>query len=893
MIFKKSKKGIFNKMLVCTAMLFAGVLASCGGGGNNNSKPQGGDVSTPGSSEVVDNTYAVNWEVDEHATVAVTGYDSLPAKIEKDKTITFTVSLDSGYEIGTVKANKTKLVAKNGSYSTKIVGATTITVTALEQVDKVEVTTKPTKLTYFVGDAVDTTGMVVEVTYKTNRKEAIEKGPEGYAISPATFIGGETSFKVIYGDYEVEVPLAQRVEYKVVIDPNGGTLSDTYLAKLTAFNLNNYDVSDKGVVSFTHFKDLTRPVTLPTKDEITYENHNFLGWGTAATTINNDTTESVYAVAQWQAELVAITEASLAVENDTPYLIVKGTYKLADEVYLYLYEGNKKISLKGDTYTNTGDAGAALEVKFDLNRLVNAKAEDGSSFEGAWMDIRFNASLGEQEESMEIAIASITIDMASKIKQGGHVFTFADYEGKLKVYYNMVHIEYSVRFGAEDGTDGKVDYLYIEGTTASDYYGKAIRVSWFAGSETAPDGSAIDAEGHFVIKVPLTKIPVKTDAFAHVEIISSLTEETPTSLYGGTNTNLAVNSCTTEIPATPDKPLSNSIAYVSEVDGLTTYVGNKWDGLMLYRVDERRSYQVTEVTLEKVDTVVYYVVKGTSKGYTQDELAYHINFQHNSDADGVSWDYVWGETGTPEAEQTFPATLADDGTFVVKVPVSTLLSDLYADNTAPWVLTVHAGPVADEVVSDLKAPIVNRYFSDGKVQYSLRKDGTTWDIASLVMEPATAQKILTEKAEVAVVENKVLLTISGSSMNYTKAELEAMNVYVDFQQNEVYSNWQGNWARFSELERTFTVQEDGTWTLVIDITNLNPYLYTGQLTFGEIPVNDKGEPTPSDMKVPESFETTVECNGKSYKVFEVAGSGNDYECWGCVGIEVATVEAAQ
>ncbi len=892
MIFKKSKKGIFNKMLVCTAMLFAGVLASCGGG-NNNSKPQG-DVSTPNSGEVVDNTYAVTWDVAEHATVAVTGYESLPAKVEKGQTITFTISLDSGYEIGTVKANKTKLVEKNGSYSTKIAGATTITVTVLEQVEKVEVTTNPTKLTYFVGDAVDTTGMVVEVAYKTGRKETIEKGPEGYAISPATFIGGETEFTVIYGDYEVKVPLEQRVEFKVVIDPNGGTLSSTYLAKLAAFSLNNYEVSDKGVVSFTHYKDLTRPVTLPTKDDVTYENHIFLSWGTTATTISNDTTESIYAVAQWQAELVTITEASLVLENDTPYLIVKGTYKLADEVYLYLYEGNDKVSLKGDTYTNTGEAGAPLEVKFDLNRLVNAKTEDGKSYETKWMDIRFNAKLGEgQEESMEIAVDSITIDMSTKIKQGGHVFTFANYEGKLKVYYNTIHMEYSLRFGAEDGADGKkVDYLYIEGTTASDYYGKVISISWYAGSETEPDTSAIDAEGKFVVKVPLTKIPVKTDAFAHVKILASL-EEGAEVLYGAKETNVLINNCLTELPATPDKPLPNSISYVG-TDGVTAYAGNKWDGLMLYRQDESRSYQMTEVTLEKDDAgVIYYVIKGTSKGYTQDDLALYISFQHNSNCDGISWDTVWGEK-EEEAAKSFSATLAEDGTFVVKVPVSTLLSEIYGESTDKWVLTVHARIAAEKTLSDVKVPIINLPLSDGKIMYSLLRvdgDGTgkTWNVSSLVMEPATAKQIITQSVDVAVVGEKVMMTISGSSMNYTKAELEALAVNFDFQENEVYTEFkQDDWTRHKDLPTVLTAQEDGTWTLEIDVTGLNPYLYTGHLSFGDLNGKD-----PADLKVPASFEKTVECNGKSYKVFEVAGSAKDYECWGCVAIEVATIEAAQ
>ena len=97
---------------------------------------------------------------------------------------------------------------------------TTINVTVEKVVKSIEITTAPDKLTYFDGEAVDTTGMVVTATYENGDVEAVTD----YTIEPETLSAGDTSFTVVYQDKEAVVNLEDTVEYTVTIDPNGETI---------------------------------------------------------------------------------------------------------------------------------------------------------------------------------------------------------------------------------------------------------------------------------------------------------------------------------------------------------------------------------------------------------------------------------------------------------------------------------------------------------------------------------------------------------------------------------------------------------------------------------------------------------------------------------------------
>lgn len=80
---------------------------------------------------VVETTYDVTWDVDEHATVTATGYETLPETLTVGTPVVFSVEVDEGWEIDSVgPANAVTKIGDN--YSFTVAGDITITVTTKE-----------------------------------------------------------------------------------------------------------------------------------------------------------------------------------------------------------------------------------------------------------------------------------------------------------------------------------------------------------------------------------------------------------------------------------------------------------------------------------------------------------------------------------------------------------------------------------------------------------------------------------------------------------------------------------------------------------------------------------------------------------------------------------------
>ena len=103
-----------------------GALAGCNSG---EKKPQ------PSSQESI--VYcALTWKVAEHAKVTVEGYDDLPSQVEEDTAISFTVQVDEGYEVDSVKANNKKVSFKNEKYTVGITRDTEIIIEVSQAITK-------------------------------------------------------------------------------------------------------------------------------------------------------------------------------------------------------------------------------------------------------------------------------------------------------------------------------------------------------------------------------------------------------------------------------------------------------------------------------------------------------------------------------------------------------------------------------------------------------------------------------------------------------------------------------------------------------------------------------------------------------------------------------------
>ena len=722
------KKG--RKLIVTTlsmlALIGVGAGALIGCGGNKQSGP---------SSEDVKRTFALTWTVGEHASVNVEGHDDLPSTVPADTAISFTVTVDAGYAVDSVKANNKKVSLKNDKYTVGVTKDTTIVIAVSEAVSDLRVTTPATKLSYIAGEEIDLTGMVVKVTLGTGEDKVLEYGGnDGYTVYPTVFEGGETSFEITYKKLSITVNLNEVVQYKVVIDANGGQFSDSYLANLEGRHLNNYKHTND-VIEFTYYNNLTSSVPMPKEGDVYKEKYALTGWSYEEASISNNTAANVEAKASWQFQLVKLSSCKLVVESNVPYLVINGTFNAANEVYLYLYEGNAHVELKGDTYT--GSFNENFEVKFDLTRL----SEKGESYEGKWMDIRFNAKMGEIEESMEIfvnATSTIEVDSGEKVSVDGIAYAFATYDQKLKVYFQQVTLSYQFLGHSEVVGGVTKDFLRISGTTKnSEHFNKYVNISvWNGSGETEGYGANIDASGNFTVEYDLTDFAsiLKTNIFFHITIYEDNTKGTI--VWGGTSTNIAISTVFTSMPALPKKlgDIHHAAKYIGS-DGLSYYIGYAWDGLMLYIIDEGHEINPLMAKVEEREGVVYYVVSGTCTGYTSDTFLYGFYFQHINNLDGLGEGDVYDN---PAVDQH--ATVDASGNFEMVCPVSTLITPSFkAATDAKWGLIAkyYIGDkkeATDRIEVKAEAFSEDTITKDG-VRYSVFANSTsTWNIDCLVLE---------------------------------------------------------------------------------------------------------------------------------------------------------------
>lgn len=673
--------------------------------------------------------FKLTWNVDPNATVKVEGVDELPSELGKDSSLIFTVTVKDGFSLDKVKVNSKRVNPdKEGKYSVTVTGNTDISITAIEEVSELLVEKAPDKLLYFAGEQLDLTGMVVKAKYKTGREAVLEKGRDGYETDITDFVGGETSFKVLFGSLEAEVKLDEVVKYKATIDSKGGVIFDSYIDNLTSMSLAHFTVSDdKDVISFAFLNDLPTKIELPKAEEISKENNKFIGWDDNKA-ITNDVKQSVVKSAKWQPELIKVTKLELKVEDDTPYMILTGEYLSSTSVALFLYEGNAKVQLVGDIYT--GEAGQPFNAKFDLTRLVDARTDDGSTFEGKWMDIRFLAgdvSNPKECDNMELFDdGSIEIDTSSKIKVKSITYLFATYNNAIKVYYKAAQTDYTVSFATIEG----IDYLVIDGLVVDKAFAnKVLAISWWEGYESEKRFADIDADGNFTLNIPLADFVLNTNYFAHLHILDSRDSET--NLLGDGDHNLLVADCNTEFePVDLGGDVHHAIRY-ENADHVAYYCGYAWDGLMMYVRDEDTafSFNVGNVDVESDDNGAYYVINGTFTGNIAKAVV-QIDFQHYSPweddypGDSFNWQTI--------NHVDVPATDLGEGKFAVRVKVD----DSLAINGRSCCYLVHAGVGGK---SDFKAYVTSSEVTYNGFKYSLNNNvnKNSWDngVACLIVVP--------------------------------------------------------------------------------------------------------------------------------------------------------------
>lgn len=603
------KRVLWFVVFALTLIMSIGIAAAChkDDGGSNS-----GDSVT------------VEWQLS-HASVSVDDYTTPPESVPSGTKLTFTVTPDSGYEVDNVKVNNRTIAAgREDKYSATIRDNSVISVATQPVIDELAITTMPDTTVYYQGQEVDTTGMVVEVTYATGETKTLTEDEYTVVYTDGAFFGlGDTSFAVRYRGVESEPVEIPAVEVLITIDPAGGTLAEEYLTALEAnTEIKNYAQDpDTGVITFS-FATLENAIALPTADQWTRGEEGdftFSGWTGGATEIAAGTEESKTLTANYLAALLKLdrvyyaneTESTEDGEEEVPYLIIEGTFVAAKEAYLFLYEGNDKVELKGTTIggpdTKRGDE---FVLKFDMRKLVEAQ------YLGKWMDIKFVAQEGDREEVQEINVDEYPegfVDTAQILVNGKYAYSFQTYDGgngrMLKALYsNYFKNEYTMT--ASQDSDGK-PVITISGEVSTEYAGKTACIDIELGGIHEYFG-VIGNDGKYTVTINLDSYALDTDGYFHFRIVESA-ENSGAVIQKDGDGNLLNSGCQNTDLVNMNFGLieNNGALTVSNKDGSKVfYVGfGKWGGIVVRGRNE--AIVTTGVTLEMKDGKPCLVVEGT------------------------------------------------------------------------------------------------------------------------------------------------------------------------------------------------------------------------------------------------------------------------------------------
>lgn len=854
-----------------------------------------------------DTQRTITWEVPTQATVKVEGYDELPEKVKDGTQLSFTITCTNGYEVDTVKNSGKNVTARDGKYTVSITADTTIAVTVKQQIQSINVTKNPTKLTYLAGESLDKAGMEVEVEYVGGAKQTLQEADYRivYPTASATaFYRGDASFKVSYqGKESADVALTAPVEAKVTINPVAGKIAESVI---TAWQnneaLHEFAVAEEtGIVSFT-YAELSEPITLPTgnnlpkRDDLGNINFTFVGWAavegdtiTGLTSITVENRNSLEIEAQYNADLVTFKAADLKMVGEVPTLEVTFTAEAMSGAYLFLYEGNQKFSVKGDAVTQTsGD----IKVDFDLRKLAAAKSEDGASFAGAWMDIRIALDVNGATFSnmMVIDPENVTVDVGKMIHDDDYCYRFIHYvraetgEVELKVYYNRYAYTYEMEISETGGTPTLTFTGTLNKKLDPEFNYDGADVSIALGSYAA--AGKVNADGTWTATLDLSTITENTNATAGTITVTSGSTSLD-ALYvessSGNKTSLDLIGCGTifeDFDPTAGNNRNYSTSF-SASNGWRYTIGTDWNEPFLTATDVAHEIAVKGADLEVNGDTVYLVLTGTyGSGFTSaDEVkaAIYLDIQSNSDAGSPDgWNVYW----TTDSENNGMQLTTQDGTWTLKVAIP---EEARKDGV---VMFSHFGdPNTNVVLPGLayKSVVV------GDLRYTLSAVAM-WNsqlMTIAVSDPSNQSITVMEDVDVKLVVDggKPCIVVTVSATGYTE---DALKAAVQF----------GNWEKFEDE----TLYEWWTPCIKVVADGENYKLYfdlTGMEVFEEGNVEHEKEPDNklwSNLRINNgdtkteihdndlsSNGQTISVNGKKYTII----CTGDYGTWRipCITVE--------
>ncbi len=815
-------------MSVLMTLLLA-VAAACGGGGEK---------------------VALKWDIADHATVQVEGYDALPEEVKAGTELRFTVTPDNGYEV-TVNVGRNRLSAKNGVYTYTVNGEVTITVTVNRIVSDVVVSQKPTKNLYYAGEEIDRTGMVVTVQYATGENETTDVYTVNYQTKNATaFTLGDTYYTVTFGAKEsAHVELDQAVVGRIVVDPAGGEIESAYKSQLEAMpGIKDITVDDEsGIYTFYFEKALTESIPLPINAQLSRgEEFQLVGMqenGTRVYNVPAETAVSHTYTAAWVGELVKLTSVKYEKETvsnkEVPFLVFRGTFNAADEVQLVLYEGNAKVTFEGESVKGTkGD-----EFVLKLNMVELAEAQNGACI-GKWMDITFVAktvvggnTITDRQEIFAASYEEGVIDRTA-MNVGGVNCTFEEYNGALKAVVNLAStsegVTATIAMTMTAAMEKDVPTLTFSGTINAEHNGKTVTIDYEIGSTTYPTDATV-ADGTFEIKIDLTKIPLNSIAYFHLYL-----KDNGLVVYkGDENGNLLNSWCISDAFADHGRHALSGNDYLLGADGNEAktielanedktsvyYIGyGKWGGIIAYGENQALSY--TEISAEEKEGTPYYVISGSyNEALAADKLAAILkaewengDISNNPDAGSMNADWTVNALSAEGAMTVEPDETAHTFKLFIALPKGAAHG---------WILFLHIAANNNFMGTEctIGDPIMI-----GNIEYAIRRGEGYSDTKSWINNLPMLYITDTAKTQLSVASgSRVRLYVDDFTaptkvyyiVNVNHKNAELANIYFG---NADGGEYYGADATLSKLN------EDGTGELWFDITAYNgtqlwPHLY--------------------------------------------------------------------
>ena len=822
------------------------------------------------------NKFAISWQIAENATVSVEGYDKLPTNVADGTELVFKAEGVNGYQVDSVMINGRRVSAKSdGKYSLTVTGDTEIEVTVTPAIAAVRLTKTPDK-TFYAGEEVDASELEVTVDYLPEDVES--KITSSFSViyeHGSAFAIGDTSYKVRVSGVDSEPVTIPAVEAKITINPVGGTISEELInAWRSNSDLHNFTISSveqgTGIISFT-FTSLSETILLPTAEQIVLgdgASAKFINWvdedKQTYTRIPTTQTVSLNFYANWELILVDMEKIELVLENGTPYLAMTLIANTDFSAYLYFSEGNAKYRLEGDTIN--APAGVSTVAKFDLTKLSSYVDENGSSFAGAWMDIRVNTEINGVSFSQ-----SFPIDPSNPVAKVGQMIHDANWNYRLFTYDNNgVHDlkvcfrKFVYNYEVEVAEIGGKATLIFKGilNTAIDssfaYEGADVKIemgSYFATGKVKADGS-------WSATLDLSTITNNVDLLAGditVTASNGASLDVRTSADDGTTTKtkLDLTGCSTLFDFYPSGASPRWYANEVIIGDYRYTLGVDWNEIWLNITDCAREIVVKGVTLAEKNGVAYLVIEGVyGHAFTAEEFlalikTWNLDLQNNEQAGGGNWDMI----AIPEGGTIYEAA---NGKFTIYVSL--------ANVKAGYLAFAHFGT---DVTTNLTCANV---YGDPIVVNGIRYSIGIWtgwgSNLALVEVVDAANEIKVTGATIEAKDGVVYLVIEGIyGYGYTADQFLALikTWNLDLQNNA--SDGGGNWDMIDVPEGGIIYNAaNGEFRIYVSLANAQ----VGNAVFSHF-----GTDKTINLTCANIHWEPITLNGKSYRMGIFTGWGSD------------------